>query len=75
MKPKKKRSQVRGCYYCQSGSLPDYKQVEDLTRFLTERGKIISRGRTGTCMKHQRRLAREIKRARHLALLPFVVKV
>jgi small subunit ribosomal protein S18 len=42
-----------------------------LRRYLTERGKIRPRRQTGTCAKHQRSLARAIKRARHLALIPF----
>jgi small subunit ribosomal protein S18 len=52
----------------------DYKDVATLRRFLTERGKIKSRRKTGTCAKHQRRLAVAIKRARHLALLPFTAE-
>jgi small subunit ribosomal protein S18 len=44
-----------------------------LREFLAERGKILPRRRTGTCAKHQRQLATAVKRARHLALLPFVV--
>lgn len=49
----------------------DYKDFEMLRRYITERGKIMPRRQTGTCAKHQRALARAIKRARHLALLPF----
>ncbi|MGQ9625452.1 MAG: 30S ribosomal protein S18 [Anaerolineae bacterium] len=49
----------------------DYKQPELLRRFLTDRGKIRARRKIGTCAKHQRRLARAIKRARQLALLPY----
>nr|HID13989.1 30S ribosomal protein S18 [Anaerolineae bacterium] len=52
----------------------DYKQADVLRRFLTERGKIRPRRQTGTCATHQRQLALAIKRARHLALLPFVVE-
>ncbi len=51
----------------------DYKQYEVLERYLTEHGRIRPRRQTGTCAKHQRRLARAVKQARHLALLPFVV--
>lgn len=51
----------------------DYKQYEVLQRYITEHGRIRPRRQTGTCAKHQRSLARAIKRARHLALLPFVV--
>jgi small subunit ribosomal protein S18 len=50
----------------------DYKDVKRLQRYVTERGKITPRRRTGTCAKHQRALAVAIKRARHMALLPFV---
>lgn len=52
----------------------DYKDVEKLKRFVTERGKIIPSRITGTCAKHQRQLNRAIKRARIIALLPFVAK-
>ncbi len=50
----------------------DYKDAEYLKRFLNEQGKILPRRITGTSLKYQRRLARAVKRARHLALLPFV---
>jgi len=50
----------------------DYKDVKRLQRYVTERGKISPRRRTGTCAKHQRGLAVAVKRARHMALLPFV---
>lgn len=49
----------------------DYKNYDMLRRYLTERAKIRPRRQTGTCARHQRALARAIKRARHLALLPF----
>lgn len=52
----------------------DYKQIQILRTFLTETGKILSSRITGTCARHQRQLARGIKRARNLALLPYVVK-
>ncbi len=63
------------CSFCQSGKTPDYKDVEELRHFVTDRGKIVSRSRSGVCAKHQRRLAREVKRARYLALLPFSAKI
>ena len=50
----------------------DYKDVALLQRYVSDRGKIRARRQTGTCAKHQRRLALAIKRARHIALLPFV---
>lgn len=52
----------------------DYKNVPRLRRYITDRGKIIARRTSGNCAKHQRQLARAIKRARHLALLPFVAE-
>ncbi len=63
------------CPFC-SDSAPkiDYKDVKLLQRFLSERGKIMPSRITAVSAKHQRELARAIKRARNLALLPFVVK-
>jgi small subunit ribosomal protein S18 len=51
----------------------DYKQHDVLRRYLTEHGRIKPRRQTGTCARHQRRLAVAVKQARHLALLPFQV--
>ena len=50
----------------------DYKDTNRLRRYVSERGKILPRRMTGTCAKHQRELAIAIKRARIIALLPFV---
>jgi small subunit ribosomal protein S18 len=61
------------CKFCTQKQLKiDYKEVELLKRFITERGKIQPRRLMGTCAKHQRAVARAIKRARMVALLPFV---
>jgi len=62
------------CKFCIKKVEVDYKNPESLRRFITERGKILPRRITGTCAKHQRMLAREIKRSRALALLPYVTK-
>ena len=64
------------CRFCE-GRAPkiDYKDEKLLRRFVTERGKILSRRITGNCALHQRRLAIAIKRGRHLALLPFTAEV
>lgn len=62
------------CKVCIGKVKVDYKDPDTLRRFTTERGKILPRRITGTCAKHQRLVAREIKRARALALLPFVTK-
>ena len=69
-----RRSFVRAkmCRFCADSALDlDYKDVKTLRVFLTERHKIIPRRISGNCAKHQRLLCTEIKRARHLALLPF----
>ena len=59
------------CAFCvDKAQVINYKNSEKLFHFITDRGKIAPRRRSGTCAKHQRLLAREIKRARHLALLP-----
>jgi small subunit ribosomal protein S18 len=61
------------CQFCsESGESIDYKNVGLLQRFVSDRGKIRPRRQTGVCAKHQRQLAVAIKRARHIALLPFV---
>lgn len=52
----------------------DYKDINTLTKFITERGKILPRRITGVSAFHQKRLADAIKRARHIALLPFVAE-
>jgi len=52
----------------------DYKQLDVLKRSVTDQGKIRSRRETGTCARHQRMLAKAIKRARHMALLPFAAE-
>ena len=62
----------RQCRFCGNPKMEiDYKDTETLKRFVSDHGKIRSRRQTGTCAKHQRELARDIKRSRHLALLPF----
>ena len=60
------------CKFCIQKLKIDYKDADTLRRFITERGKILPRRITGTCARHQRALALAIKRARLIALLPFV---
>lgn len=60
------------CLFCAEKSEHiDYKDVKALRRYIDNRAKIIARRKTGTCARHQRRLANAIKNARHLALLPY----
>lgn len=71
MQQHKRRKKV--CYYCQNKlDTVDFKNVENLKRYISERGKILPRRATGACAKHQRMVAIAVKRARHMALLPFV---
>lgn len=63
----------KACVFCSNNVKEiDYKDVETLRKFITERAKIMPKRVTGTCAKHQRALARAIKIARIMALLPFV---
>ena len=61
----------RACPFCvQKVDYIDFKAVDLLRRYVTDRGKINARRKVGTCAKHQRRVAIAVKRARHVALLP-----
>jgi small subunit ribosomal protein S18 len=71
---RRKIRRPKECFFCKQKSMPDYKDVETLTHFTTERGKILSRLNSGICQKHQRILSHSVKRARFLALLPFIVR-
>ncbi len=65
----------RVCPFCKSQVKSiDYKQSDQLRRYVTERGKIKARRKIGTCARHQRMLSTAIKRARHVALLPFATQ-
>jgi small subunit ribosomal protein S18 len=67
------RGKSKSCFFCANKDKEiDYKDVKTLQRFITDRGKIVPRRITGTCAKHQRAVTREIKRARAIALLPYV---
>ena len=68
-------SRPRICQFCTSKDLEiDYKNADLLKRYIDETGKIRPRRQSGACAKHQRVLAKAIKNARHIALLPFVNK-
>jgi len=66
------RERMRKCKFCQDRSKKiDYKDIELLKRFLTDRGKILPRRFTYVCARHQREIAKAIKMAREMALLPY----
>ena len=79
MRPVKKRVRTlrqvfrrRFCRFCREKVTSiDYKDIKRLERFITDRGKIVSRRSSGNCAGHQRMIAKAIKRARYLALLPY----
>jgi len=65
----------RYCRFCKEKRDDiDYKDIDTLKDYITERGKILPSRITGTCAKHQRALSRAIKRARFMALLPYVAR-
>ena len=61
------------CVFCGKDNVIDYKDTNKLKRYVSERGKILPRRITGNCAKHQRALTVAIKRARHLAMMPYVM--
>lgn len=68
----KKPSKKKVCLFCQNKEEKiDYKDVNKIKKYITEKGKILPRRQTGVCAKHQRELSLAIKRARVMALLPF----
>ncbi|RJQ42800.1 MAG: 30S ribosomal protein S18 [Nitrospiraceae bacterium] len=71
----KRYQRRRYCKFCADKNVViDYKDIRALRSYLTERGKMVAGRMNGNCAKHQRELARAIKRARNIALLPFVEK-
>ncbi len=72
---KKRFTKKKYCKFCANSELViDYKNTDILKQYISDVGKIESARMTGTCSKHQRRLAAEIKRARVMALVPFVIE-
>jgi len=72
-RPMRKRKKV--CAFCaEKNAVIDYKDTNKLRKYISERGKILPRRITGTCAKHQRALTVAVKRARHVALIPYVVE-
>ena len=77
MKRRAPRRRKKVCVFCgesKENNEIDYKDVNKLKRYVSERGKILPRRITGTCAKHQRAMTVAIKRARHIALMPYTVE-
>ena len=68
------RRRKKVCVFCAKDNVIDYKDTAKLKKYVSERGKILPRRITGTCAKHQRALTVAIKRARHVALMPYVAE-
>lgn len=72
-RPRDRKPRKKVCAFCvDKVETIDYKDIPRLRRYLSERAKIVPRRVTGSCARHQRQLTIAIKRARHLALLPYV---
>ena len=72
MKRRGGRRRKKVCVFCGKDNVIDYKDTNKLKRYISERGKILPRRITGNCSKHQRAITVAIKRARHVALMPYV---
>ena len=72
MRKRMGRRRKKVCVFCGKDNVIDYKDTNKLKRYVSERGKILPRRITGNCAKHQRALTVAIKRARHVALMPYV---
>ena len=68
------RRRKKVCVFCGKDNVIDYKDTAKLKKYVSERGKILPRRITCTCAKHQRALTVAIKRARHVALMPYVAE-
>ena len=68
------RRRKKVCVFCGKDNVIDYKDTAKLKKYVSERGKILPRRITGTCAKHQRALTVAVKRARHVALMPYVAE-
>lgn len=66
------RRRRKVCVFCGKDNTIDYKDVNKLKRYVSERGKILPRRVTGNCAKHQRSITVAVKRARHMAIMPYV---
>jgi len=73
-KKEKIRARSKECAFCKAKMEPVWSDIARLKEYLSPRGRILSSQYTGVCVRHQRKLARAIKQARHLALVPFTTQ-
>ncbi len=72
--PDARKKRKKPCYFCANKTMPDFRNAELLRKFMTERGKIMTQRSTGCCAKHQRALAKAIKRARQIGFVPYTAE-
>lgn len=72
---KRKITGPKNCFFCTEKKEPWFSDTASLQKFVSERGKLVARTRSGLCALHQRRVTTSVKHARHLALMPFVARV
>jgi len=65
------RPLATNCPFCKGKTEPDYKKAEELAKYISDRAKILPKGRTALCTKHQKKVAKAVKRARMVGLLPY----
>jgi len=70
----KRRGREKGCAFCKNNTIPTWQDYEKLKEYLSARSRIVGAQFSGTCSRHQRKLMKVIKQARHLALLPFTTQ-
>jgi len=70
----KRKGKERGCSFCKTKTIPKWEDYDKYREYLSPRSRILGGQFSGTCAKHQRKLVKAIKQARHLALLPFVTQ-
>jgi len=69
--PRRRRRRI--CVFCAKKRTADYKDVDFIRRFITDRGKVAPRRSSGCCAKHQRMIAREVKKARQIGFVPYIL--
>lgn len=70
----KRKGRERGCSFCKTSTVPTWQDYEKMKEYLSARSRILGAQFSGTCARHQRKLVKAIKQARHLALLPFTTQ-
>ncbi|MFH0921212.1 MAG: 30S ribosomal protein S18 [Fibrobacterota bacterium] len=75
MRKRVPETKYKGCFFCENKKETlDYKEEKQMRRHIDERGQIVDRRKSGLCSAHQRDMAVSLKRARHIAIIPFVME-